>query len=51
MSYIESKKINGKVYNYLRKSVRVGRKIKKITIKYLGPIKPVYKKRKDDRKK
>ena len=49
MVYIEIKKINGRLYKYLRKSVRNGKKIKKIYVRYLGPVKSVYKK--DDRKK
>lgn len=43
MSYIEIKKINGKEYKYLRKTVRVGKKIEHVTLKYLGPVNPTYK--------
>lgn len=42
MVYIEIKKINGKKYKYLRKAVRIGEKIKKITLKCLGPVNPIY---------
>ena len=34
--YVEKKKINGKIYNYLRVSVRSGKKVKTKTIAYLG---------------
>ena len=43
MSYIEIKKINGKEYKYLRKTVRNGEKIEHVTLKYLGPVNPTYK--------
>ncbi len=43
MSYIETRIIKGRKYKYLRKSVRDGDKIKHITLKYLGPVDPVYK--------
>lgn len=43
MAYIEIKTIKGKQYKYLRKTVRDGKKMKHITLKYLGPINPVYK--------
>jgi len=49
MVYIEIKKISGRLYKYQRKSVRRGSKIKKIYVRYLGPIKSIYKK--NDRKK
>lgn len=42
MSYIEIKIINGKKYKYLRKAVRTDGKIKKITLKCLGPVNPIY---------
>lgn len=42
MSYIEIKTINGKQYKYLRKTVRDGKKMKHITLKYLGPVDPIY---------
>jgi transposase len=43
MAYIEIKTINGRQYKYLRKTVRDGKKMKHITLKYLGPVNPVYK--------
>ena len=43
MTYIEIKTINGKQYKYLRKTVRDGKKMKHITLKYLGPVNPIYK--------
>jgi hypothetical protein len=49
MVYTEIKNINGKLYKYQRRSVRHKSKIKKVYIKYLGPVKPIYKK--DDNKK
>ena len=42
MAYIEIKTINGKQYKYLRKTVRDGQKMEHITLKYLGPVNPVY---------
>lgn len=42
MTYIEIKKIKGKEYKYLRKTVRDGEKMQHITLKYLGPVNPVY---------
>lgn len=43
MAYIEIKKINGKEYKYLRKTIRDGRRMEHVTLKYLGPVNPVYK--------
>lgn len=43
MAYIEIKKIYGRKYKYLRKSIREGNKVRHITIKCLGPVDPVYK--------
>lgn len=43
MTYIEIKTINGKQYKYLRKTIRDGKKINHITLKYLGPVNPIYK--------
>lgn len=42
MAYIEIKKINGREYKYLRKSVRTEGKVKKISLKCLGPVDPIY---------
>jgi len=42
MVYIEIKTINGKKYKYLRKAVRTNGKVKKITLKCLGPVNPIY---------
>src|SRR3989338_6137462 len=43
MAYIEIKTLNGKQYKYLRKTVRNGKKMNHITLKYLGPVNPIYK--------
>jgi transposase len=43
MAYIEIKTINGKQYKYLRKTVRHGKKMEHISLKYLGPVEPIYK--------
>ena len=43
ITYIEIKTINGKQYKYLRKTVRDGKEMKHITLKYLGPVNPIYK--------
>jgi len=43
MAYIEIKTLNGKQYKYLRKTVRDGKKMDHITLKYLGPVNPIYK--------
>jgi hypothetical protein len=43
MAYIEIKKINGKEYKYLRKTIRDGKRMEHVTLKYLGPVNPVYK--------
>jgi hypothetical protein len=42
MVYIEIKTINGKKYKYLRRAIRTEGKIKKITLKCLGPVNPIY---------
>lgn len=42
MVYIEIKTINGKKYKYLRRAVRIEGKIKKISLKCLGPVNPIY---------
>lgn len=42
MVYIEIKTINGKKYKYLRRTVRTEGKTKKITLKCLGPVNPIY---------
>ena len=43
MAYIEIKTLHGKQYKYLRKTVRNGKKMEHITLKYLGPVNPIYK--------
>ncbi len=43
MAYFEIKTINGKQYKYLRKTVRHGKKMEHISLKYLGPVEPIYK--------
>jgi hypothetical protein len=43
MTYIEIKTINGKQYKYLRKTIRDGKRMNHVTLKYLGPINPIYK--------
>lgn len=40
--YIEIKSIGGRKYKYLRKSVRDGDKMRHVTLKYLGPVNPIY---------
>ncbi|RLI93336.1 MAG: 2-C-methyl-D-erythritol 4-phosphate cytidylyltransferase [Candidatus Altiarchaeales archaeon] len=40
MAYVRSKKINGRVYYYLVKSVRDGNKVRQINLAYLGAEKP-----------
>lgn len=48
MSYIETKIINGKEYMYLRHSLRLpGGKVVHKNVNYLGPIKPIYKRKKE----
>ncbi len=42
MAYIEIKEIKGKKYKYLRRSIRVNGKIKKVNLKCLGPVNPIY---------
>ncbi len=42
MVYIEIKTINGKKYKYLRRAIRTEGKIKKISLKCLGPVNPIY---------
>jgi len=42
MAYIEIKEINGKKYKYLRRSIRVNGKMRKINLKCLGPVNPIY---------
>ena len=52
MAYIETKTIQGKEYMYLRHSIRQRNgRVKHKTVKYMGPVKPIYKakrKRKDN---
>lgn len=42
MAYIEIKEINGKQYKYLRRSIRINGKMKKVNLKCLGPVNPIY---------
>ncbi len=42
MAYIEIKTINGRKYKYLRRSIRVNGKMKKISLKCIGPVNPIY---------
>ena len=42
MAYIEIKEINGKKYKYLRRSIRTNGKTKKVNLKCLGPVNPIY---------
>jgi len=46
MVYTEIKVIRGRRYKYLRESVRIGDRVIHRTVEYLGPVEPVYKKRK-----
>lgn len=50
MVYIETRTLQGKKYRYLRMSVRVGKKIKKITLRCLGAVNPIYRKKIKKRK-
>jgi len=43
MVYSEIKTIKGRKYKYLRESVRIRDKVIHRTVKYLGPVKPIYK--------
>lgn len=43
MAYIEIKTIKGKQYKYLRKTVRNKNRMEHITLKYIGPVEPIYK--------
>lgn len=43
MPYVEVKTIYGRKYKYLRKTVRDGKKMQHFSLKYLGPVDPVYK--------
>jgi hypothetical protein len=45
MVYIEVITIQGKKYKYLRMSVRMGKKMKKITLRCLGAVNPIYHKK------
>ena len=42
MAYIEIKTINGRRYKYLRKSIRLGERMKKVSLRCLGPVEPIY---------
>ncbi len=46
MVFVKIKKIKGRLYKYLVKGYRVNGKVKHKTIKYLGAVEPVNKKRK-----
>lgn len=50
MVYIETRTIQGKKYRYLRMSVRLGKKMKKITLRCLGAVNPIYRKKIKKRK-
>ncbi|MEA1925501.1 MAG: hypothetical protein U9M95_06490 [Candidatus Altiarchaeota archaeon] len=40
MAYVRAKKVKGRTYYYLVKSVRVGGKVRQVNLEYLGPEKP-----------
>ena len=44
--YERTKVIHGHKYRYLVQGKRIKGKVKQKVIKYLGPVKPIYKKRK-----
>ncbi len=50
MVYIETRTLQGKKYRYLRMSVRVGKRIRKITLRCLGAVNPIYRKKIKKRK-
>jgi transposase len=50
MTYIEIKRIKGRLYKYARKSYRVNGKVRH-TSKYLGPVEPVAKRKKGQGRK
>lgn len=43
MTYTVIKTIYGKDYKYLVKSIRDGEKVRHVSLKYLGPVNPIYK--------
>ena len=43
MTYIEIRTFEGRKYKYLRRSVRIEGRVKKVTLKCLGPVNPIYK--------
>jgi len=50
MAYIETKTVGGREYMYLRHSVRLpGGRIVHKNVRYLGPVKPVYKRKRKRR--
>lgn len=40
MVYLRTKKIKGKIYYYLVKSVREGKIVRQIVLEYIGPKEP-----------
>lgn len=46
MVYIDTKIINGREYKYLRKTVWNGEKYIHVNLKYIGPVDPIYKTKK-----
>ena len=46
MTHIEIKTINGRKYKYLMKNYRIDKKVRHKMVKYLGPVKPIYKTKK-----
>ncbi|MBS3177026.1 hypothetical protein J4457_07390 [Candidatus Woesearchaeota archaeon] len=45
MAYLEIKTIYGRQYQYLRKTKRVGKEMQHITLQYLGPVAPKYRRK------
>jgi hypothetical protein len=43
MSYVELKLIKGRLYGYLRQSIRIGKRVIHKNIAYLGAVSPIYK--------
>jgi len=40
MAYVRAKKVKGRTYYYLVKSVRVGDRVRQVNLEYLGAEKP-----------
>lgn len=51
MAYIRTKIIKGRLYKYLVKGIRVGKKVRQKVIKYLGAVESVVKRKKNQGRK